>query len=61
MQDLYIASMMALAIEGMLYALMPEKVQEMMRFVIRMKPEVLRIGGLIVAIIAVTGIVLIRG
>lgn len=61
MQDLLIVCLMACAMEGILYALMPEKVQEAMRIVVQMKPEILRAGGLIVAAAAVTGIVLIRG
>ena len=61
MQELLIACLMACAMEGILYALMPEKVQEAMRIVVQMKPEILRAGGLIVAAAAVTGIVLIRG
>ena len=61
MQELLVAVMMACAIEGVLYALVPEKMQEAMRTVIEMKPETLRISGLLIAAASVAVIVLIRG
>ena len=61
MQDLVIACLMALVIEGIYYALAPEKAQEAMRMLCRLDPAVLRKAGLLIAIIGVMIITMIKG
>lgn len=61
MQDLIVACLMAFVIEGVYYALAPEKAQEAMRMMSEVEPEVLRKAGLIAAIIGVMIITMIKG
>ncbi|MBO4520491.1 MAG: DUF2065 domain-containing protein [Alphaproteobacteria bacterium] len=53
MQDLIVACLMAFVIEGIYYALMPERAQEAMRKLAQVEPEMLRKAGILVAIIGV--------
>ena len=61
MQDLIIACIMAFVIEGIYYALFPEKAQEMMRIISEMEPDVLRKAGIAAAIVGVIIIAMIKG
>ncbi len=61
MQDLIVACLMAFVIEGIYYALMPEKAQEAMRKMAEVEPEILRKAGILVAIVAVMLITMIKG
>ena len=61
MQDLIVACIMAFVIEGMYYALFPEKAQEMMRIISGMEPDVLRKAGIAAAIVGVIIIAMIKG
>ncbi|MBR1778197.1 MAG: DUF2065 domain-containing protein [Alphaproteobacteria bacterium] len=61
MQDLLVACIMALVIEGIYYALAPQKAQEAMRMLAQLEPAVLRRAGLLIAIIGVMIITMIKG
>ncbi|MBP3403254.1 MAG: DUF2065 domain-containing protein [Alphaproteobacteria bacterium] len=61
MQDLAVAFALTFVIEGIFYALAPEKVQAMMRELIALDPETLRKAGLLVALIGVIFVVMLRG
>ena len=61
MQDLIVACLMALVIEGVYYAVIPEKAQETMRKLSEIEPEILRNAGILVAIIGVMMITMIKG
>ena len=61
MQDLAVAFALTFVIEGIFYALVPEKVQAMMRELIALDPETLRKAGLLVALIGVIFVVMLRG
>lgn len=61
MQDLIVACMMAFVIEGIYYALAPEKAQEAMRKLSQIEPDMLRKAGIIVAIVGVMVITVIKG
>lgn len=61
MQDLVVACLMAFVIEGIYYALAPEKAQEAMRKLSQIEPDMLRKAGIIVAIIGVMMITIIKG
>lgn len=61
MQDLIVACLMAFVIEGIYYAVAPQKAQEAMRMMSELEPEVLRKAGLIAAIIGVMVITIIKG
>ena len=61
MQDLAVAFSLTFFIEGIFYALAPEKVQAMMRELIALDPETLRKAGLLVALIGVIFVVMLRG
>ncbi len=56
MLDLLSALALVLVIEGALYALFPEAMRRMMRVVLEMPPEPLRIGG---AVAVAAGLVLL--
>ena len=60
MKDLIVACLMAFVIEGVYYALMPEKAQEAMRKMADVEPEILRKAGVLVAIVAVMLITMIK-
>ena len=60
MQDLVVACLMAFVIEGIYYALAPEKAQEAMRKLSQIEPDMLRKAGIIVAIIGVMMITIIK-
>lgn len=49
MQDLLTALALILVIEGVLYALMPESMQNFMQKAMQLKPNVLRNSGLVIA------------
>ena len=51
MKELIIAIGLLLFIEGMLYALFPSKMKNMLKIIEKMKVNELRIGGLIFALI----------
>ncbi len=61
MKDLIIACLLAFVIEGIYYALMPEKAQEAMRKMADVKPDILRTAGILIAIVAVVLIMMIKG
>lgn len=61
MQDLAIALALSFVLEGVFYALAPEKVQSYMREIIQMPPDVLRKAGLLVAAIGVACVLMIKG
>ena len=61
MQDLIVACLMAFVIEGIYYAVAPQKAQEAMRMMSELEPDVLRKAGLIAAIIGVMVITIIKG
>ena len=61
MQDLIVACLMAFVIEGIYYALAPEKAQEAMRRLSQIEPDMLRKAGIIAAIIGVMVITMIKG
>ena len=61
MQDLIVACLMTLVIEGIYYALMPEKAQEAMRKLSEIEPEILRNAGILVAVAAAIVITMIKG
>ena len=61
MLDLVVACMMAFVLEGIYYALMPEKAQDAMRKLSEIDPEVLRKAGILVAIFGVLVITMIKG
>ena len=61
MRDLIVACMMAFVIEGIYYALMPEKAQEAMRKLSEIEPDLLRKAGILVAIVGVMVITVIKG
>ena len=61
MRDLIVACMMAFVIEGVYYALMPEKAQEAMRKLSEIEPDLLRKAGILVAIFGVMIITMIKG
>ncbi len=61
MQDLAVAFALTFVIEGIFYALAPERAQAMMRELINLDPDMLRKAGLIVAFIGVIFIVILRG
>ena len=60
MQDLIVACILAFVIEGIYYALFPEKSQEMMRMISKMEPEALRKAGIAAAIVGVIIIAMIK-
>ncbi|MBR4126387.1 MAG: DUF2065 domain-containing protein [Alphaproteobacteria bacterium] len=61
MRDLIVACMMAFVIEGVYYALMPEKAQEAMRKLSEIDPDLLRKAGVLVAVFGVMIITMIKG
>lgn len=61
MQDLAVAFALTFVIEGIFYALAPEKAQAMMRELIGLDPETLRKAGLLIALIGVVFVVMLRG
>ena len=61
MRDLIVACLMAFVLEGIYYALMPEKAQEAMRKMAEIEPEILRKAGILIAIVAVMLITMIKG
>lgn len=61
MQDLAVAFALTFVIEGIFYALAPEKAQGMMRELSSLEPEMLRKAGLIIAFIGVIFVLIIRG
>ncbi|MBR1945781.1 MAG: DUF2065 domain-containing protein [Alphaproteobacteria bacterium] len=61
MEDLIVACMMAVVIEGIYYALAPEKAQEAMRKLSQIDPDMLRKAGIIVAIVCAMVITVIKG
>ena len=61
MQDLIVACVMAFVIEGIYYALAPEKAQEAMRMMSQVEPDVLRKAGMIAAMLGVMLITMIKG
>lgn len=61
MRDLIVACMMAFVIEGVYYALMPEKAQEALRKLSEIEPDLLRKAGILVAIFGVMIITMIKG
>ena len=60
MRDFATALALALAIEGMLYALFPEAMRRMVAQVLALPPPVVRAAGLVAASIGVGAIWLIR-
>lgn len=60
MKDLAAAFALVFVMEGLFYAIAPEKAQAMMKELIALPPELLRKAGLIVAAIGVIWIILIR-
>ena len=61
MDLLFTALLLAVALEGMLYALFPSAMQRMMVEVLRTPPDRLRLIGLGAAAMAVLGLWLLRG
>ncbi len=61
MQDLAVAFALTFVLEGIYYALAPEKAQSMMRELSTLDPEMLRKAGLLIAFIGVIAVVMIRG
>ena len=61
MRDLIVACLMAFVLEGIYYALMPEKAQEAMRKMAEIEPEILRKAGILIAIVAAMLITMIKG
>ena len=61
MRDLIVACLMAFVLEGIYYALMPEKAQEAMRKMAEIEPEILRRAGILIAIVAAMLITMIKG
>lgn len=61
MRDLIVACMMAFVIEGVYYALMPEKAQEAMRKLSEIEPDLLRKAGILIAVFGVMIITMIKG
>lgn len=61
MQDLAVAFALTFVLEGIYYALAPEKAQSMMRELSALDPEMLRKAGLLIAFIGVIAVVMIRG
>lgn len=53
MTEFLIAVAMAIAIEGMLYALFPQGMRRMMAIVLTYAPEKLRLFGLVMAMVGV--------
>ncbi len=60
MRDLAAALALAIALEGMIYALFPSAMQRMMATVLEQPPERLRIAGLVAAAIGVLLVWLVR-
>lgn len=60
MRDFLTAAMLALAIEGVAYALFPGAMRRMVATIVAMPPATLRTSGLIAAIVGVTGVWLVR-
>lgn len=60
MRDLAVAFALVFVMEGLYYAIAPEKAQAMMRELTNLPPELLRKAGLIVATIGVIWIMLLR-
>lgn len=60
MTEFLIAVAMAIAIEGMLYALFPQGMRRMMAIVLTYAPEKLRLFGLVMAIVGVGLVWLIK-
>ncbi len=61
MQDLAVAFALTFVLEGIYYALAPEKAQSMMRELSTLDPEMLRKAGLLIAFIGVIAVVMIKG
>ncbi len=61
MQDLAVAFALTFVLEGIYYALAPEKAQSMMRELSMLDPEMLRKAGLLIAFIGVIAVVMIKG
>lgn len=61
MQDLAVAFALTFVIEGIFYALSPEKAQDVMRELIDMDPELLRKAGLLIAMIGLIFVIMLRG
>lgn len=61
MQDLAVAFALTFVIEGIFYALAPEKAQAMMREIISLDPEMLRKVGLLIAFLGVIFVLILRG
>lgn len=60
MTEFLIAVAMAIAIEGMLYALFPQGMRRMMAIVLTYAPEKLRLFGLVMAMVGVGLVWLIK-
>jgi uncharacterized protein YjeT (DUF2065 family) len=60
MSDLAVAIGLLLALEGILYALFPEGMKQVMRQALELPPNSLRTGGLIAALIGVGLVWLVR-
>lgn len=61
MQDLLVALCLVLVIEGALYALMPERMQQMMLRLLETPTATLRWVGLVVALLGGAGVWAVRG
>jgi len=61
MTDLFTALALAVALEGMVYALFPEAMKRMMVRVLDTPPRLLRAAGLTAALCGVAAVALLRG
>lgn len=60
MRDFAVAFFLTFVIEGLYYAVFPEKAQKTMRDLLDMPPEMLRKAGLLLAVIGVLFVSVIR-
>lgn len=60
MRDLIVAFFLTFVLEGLYYAIAPEKVQAIMRELVKLDPDMLRKTGLLIAAIGVAAVVFIR-
>ncbi|MEM0907953.1 MAG: DUF2065 family protein [Pseudomonadota bacterium] len=61
MSDFLVAIGLVLAIEGSLYALMPQSMRDMMRKMMDTPPDTLRMGGVVAVAVGVGIVWLVRG
>lgn len=61
MIDLLTALALMLVIEGLVLALLPHRVRQLLALMEQMSPDVLRLGGLAAAVVGVACVWLLRG